>query len=529
MRKKTDKGAVFWVDRIAREILEREKSIGRVKTIRTEMGMGASGIPHVGSAGDGVRSYVVNLALKEMGAKSEFIAFSDDMDGLRKVPLGFPKGLEKEIGKPVSLIKDPYGCHESFGVHISSLLTEAFEKLGVKFKLKKASLEYPRGTFDKEILEILTNAGQAGEIIKRITGQEKYLNQLPFLPICSRCGRVYTTTAYSFDSEGKKISYKCDQGFVGRNVNTGEDIVVKGCGYGGECGIREGKLAWKVEFAARWRALKISYEAYGKDILDSVRCNDAVCRELLGREPPIHSFYEMFTERGGKKISKSSGNVFTPDMWMKYASPESLCLLFLKRLGTARVVDLDSIPVYMDEVDRLADIYFGKTRVGNEKELSHMKRLYEYVNFFGSVKKPGVVIPYNTLVNIMKLAKDKKIAKRMLEKTGHIKGKSMEFERRLEYAENWVKDSGVEEKLEFKPSKKEKSALKELAKVLEKPVSEEDLHNKFWDISKAHGLSPKDFFRAAYLVLLGQERGPRLAPFILALGKGKAAKLFKKV
>ena len=96
----------------------------------------------------------------------------------------------------------------------------------------------------------------------------------------------------------------------------------------------------------RWRALKINYEAYGKDILESVRCNDAVCRELLGWEPPIHSFYEMFTERGGRKISKSGGNVFTPDMWMKYASPESLRLLFLKRLGTTRVVDLDSIPAY---------------------------------------------------------------------------------------------------------------------------------------------------------------------------------------
>jgi lysyl-tRNA synthetase class 1 len=516
---------VFWADRVARDVLEREKALGRAKIIRTEMGIGASGIPHVGSLGDGVRSFVVALALKELGAKSGLIAFSDDRDGLRKVPAGFPRGLEKDIGKPVSMIDDPGGCHSSFGAHITSLLTDAFENLGVVFELRKSSVEYPKGTFDREVLEILKKANQAGEIIKRVTGQEKYMNQLPFMPICSRCGRVYTTTAHSFDPKRETIFYKCDQGFVGKNVNTGNDIEVRGCGHEGECGIREGKL----EFAARWRALDISYEAYGKDILDSVRCNDAVSKELLGREPPLHSFYEMFTERGGRKISKSSGNVFTPETWLKYASPESLRLLFLKRLGTTRVVDLDSIPACMEEVDRLADVYFGKTRVDNEKELIHLKRLYEYVNLLKPAKKPQADMPYSMLINVMKLAKDKNIAKQMLEKTGHTKGENAELGRRLGYVENWIRDSGIEEKVKFRLSENQRSALKELAKFLGKPVSEDSLHEEFWKISKACGLSPQDFFRAAYLVLLNQERGPRLAPFILAIGRKKVIGLLRNI
>src|SRR3989344_2358264 len=128
----------FWADQIAREIVDREEKLGRSSSYRTEMGLGASGIPHVGSCGDGIRSYVVNLALKELGVKSEFIAFSDDKDGLRKVPAGFPESMNKDIGKPVYMIADPFGCHDSFGSHISSLLTEAFERLGVEFRLLRA-------------------------------------------------------------------------------------------------------------------------------------------------------------------------------------------------------------------------------------------------------------------------------------------------------------------------------------------------------------------------------------------------------
>lgn len=528
-------GSLFWADQIARDIAEREKALGRgLRVYRSEMGMGASGIPHVGSVGDGVRAFSVHLALQDLGVRSEFVAFSDDRDGLRKIPAGFPKGLESCLGKPVSAIEDPFGCHESFGMHVSSLLMDAFEKLGVAFTLKRSSREYPGGTFDREIVEILARAQEAGRIIKEVTGSEKFLGQLPYLPVCGGCGRIYTTRAYKFIPGKNRILYRCDLEFMGKDSSTGREIHVKGCGHNGECGIREGKLAWKVEFAARWRALKISHEAYGKDILDSVRCNDAISERLLGWAPPLHSFYEMFTERGGRKISKSAGNVFTPQAWLRYGSPESLRLLFLKRLGTTRAVDMDVIPSYMDEVDSLAGIYFGKIRMPNEKELSHSRRLYEYINFLKPPKKePKIIVPYRTLSGLFSLARDRKIVGSMLSRTGHIpekisKEESRELEKRLEYAENWAADTIQEKPKKPGLSQRQRHALRRLAGELSRKWTEDGLANRLFEIAKEEGLPAGEFFRAAYMVLLSSERGPRLAPFILALGRERVAKLLKK-
>jgi lysyl-tRNA synthetase, class I len=515
---------IFWADKIAREVVEKEKKLQRTKDFRTEMGLGASGIPHVGSAGDGVRSFVVNLALRATGNDCEFIAFSDDRDGLRKVPHGFPASLSNEIGKPVSRIDDPFGCHKSFALHISSLLIEGFNKLGVTFTLRRANEEYEKGTFDNEIMEILSRAKEVGEIIKEAVGQTKYTEQLPFLPICAQCGRIYTTRAYAFD--GNKIRYRCDLSFVGKDSTTGQAIEIKGCGYEGETDVRGGKLAWKVEFAARWRALRINYEAYGKDILDSVRCNDAICRRILGYEPPVHSFYEMFTERSGKKISKSAGNVFTPQMWMKYASPESLRLLFLKKLATTRVVDPDAIPSYMDEVDELAKVYFNEVRVKNEKELRHMKRLYEYVYFLGTPKaRPAINVHYNMLAELLNIAKERESAKRILQRTGHVPlqlsaEEADELDRRLYYVGNWLVDTVREERVEkFELSSEQRASLEALIRELRNSEwSEEALNTRLFELAKECDLSQNQFFEGVYLTLLNNKRGPRLAQLIMGLG-----------
>jgi lysyl-tRNA synthetase class 1 len=528
------KQSLFWADQLARQIVDREKKLKRgTRVYRTEMGVGASGIPHVGSAGDGVRNYVVNLALKDAGAKSEFIAFADDRDGLRKVPLGFPTSLEKEIGKPVSLIKDPFGCHKSFADHFANLLITAFKQLGLTFILKRAHEVYARGELDREITEILTHAKDAGRIIHKITGQEKYLTALPFLPICKKCKRIYTTTAYAFNPATKKVFYKCDQEFIGKNSNTGKEIPVKGCGFEGECSIRDGKVAWKAEFACRWRALKIQYEAYGKDILDSVKTNDVICRDILHYEPPVHSLYEMFIERGGKKISKTGTQVFTPEMWLSYASPESLRLLFLKRLRTTRVVAVDAIPAYMDEVDALARIYCGEVTIENKRELEHNKRLFVYVHLL-KPKKKGLAVPYNTIVTLLKLAKDTKVVKAMLSKSGLIPAKltkedEQELQRRLGYVKRWVADTeSASAHISF--SEKQRNVLHTLAREIEKKSwKEKELEQRLYEVGKREGFAPKEFFKTVYLALLQSEQGPRLAPFILTVGQKRVAGLLKKV
>jgi lysyl-tRNA synthetase class 1 len=294
-----------WYDMMAQKVINRERSLGRsLAKVRTEMGLGASGFPHIGSLGDAARSYAVTLALREMGFNSELVAFCDDKDGLRKVPTGLPKSLEKYLGFPVSSIPDPFGCHQSYGTHMSSLLLEALDTCNIQHVYMSAKEAYEKGVLLEETRAILLNAKRVGEIVKEEVGQERYTEVLPFFPVCEKCGRIYTTKALQFEPKTDKVLYSCEGLEIrGRKI--------EGCGHRGEADIAGGgKLSWKGEFAARWRALDIRFEAFGKDIADSVRINDRICREILCFEPPSHARYEMFLDKGGKKISKSA--TFSP-------------------------------------------------------------------------------------------------------------------------------------------------------------------------------------------------------------------------
>jgi lysyl-tRNA synthetase class 1 len=533
--------SLFWADQLAREITEREKRLDRgIKVIRTESGLGASGIPHVGSLGDVLRQYAVMLGIRDLGLRSETIAYSDDMDGLRKVPLGFPPGLRKYIGMPVSHIPDPFGCHKSYGEHMSSLLIEAIERVGMHVNFNSAHKNYKSGVFDKQIERILLGSQRVGKIIKEMSGQEKYVQVYPYLPICERCGRIYTTRVYEIDPEGRKVLYKCDQEFAG-NDSKGRRIAVRGCGYTGEARYRggNGKLAWKVEFAARWDALKISFEAVGKDILDSVKINDRVCRDVLGFEPPLHAVYELFLEKGGKKISKSIGNVFAPQDWLRYGSPESLRLLMFKRFRGTRELGPGDIPKYMDEVDLLERIYFGDKKVSGERELSHLKRLFEYVHYLTPPKSPLLFkVPYNTLVNLVKVLpiKEKVNAiKEILVNTGHIRQRPSErdmddLNQRIGYTSSWTEAMGEGiERPRIILKKNEREALHEVSRMLKKPVKPGDMQEQLFEISRRFGIEVPRFFRIFYSQVLGIDRGPRASNLIEILGRERVSRILKSV
>ncbi len=518
----------FWIDKIAKRIVEREKELNRgIKVLRTESGLGASGFPHLGSFGDVVRQWGITLALRDMGFKSELIAYSDDRDGLRKVPLGLPNWLEKFIGVPVTNIPDPFECHESYGEHMSSLLIEAIEKAGIDYIFHSGTKNYKKGLLDEQIEKILMNAEKVGEIVKKITGQEKFVQMLPYFPVCENCGRIYTTRAYKLLPKEHKVLYVCDQEFIGKNLNTNKKIIVKGCGHKGEASYFKGngKLSWKGEFAARWATLKIVFEAHGKDILDSVKVNDAICREILGFEPPIHVMYEMFLDKSGKKISKSYGNVFTPQVWFKYGSPKSLILLMFKRFEGTRELDVTDIPKYMDELLRLERIYFGLEKVKNERELINSKRLFEYVHFLKPPKKLSLQIPYMKLVEIAKILPEKnrfEFAVEKLKELGLIKKLSekekKELEERLRFATNWVKD--FERKAEvLKLTDAEKKAVKELIEVIKKEKDGEKIQTRIFEVARENGIKPKKFFKILYRIILKDEKGPRLGPYIIEVGK----------
>jgi len=230
-----------WYDMMAQRVIERERKLGRsLDLVRTEMGLGASGFPHIGSLGDAARSYAVTLALKSMGVNSELVAYCDDKDGLRKVPAGLPKDLEKYLGFPVSSIPDPFGCHESFGKHMSSLLLDSLDKCGIEYRYMSAKEVYEKGLLRDEIRTILLNAKKVGEIVKEEVGQERYTEVLPYFPVCEKCGRIYTTKAFKFEPETDKVLYKCE----GLEIR---GKLIQGCGHEGEANAvhGEGKLTWK--------------------------------------------------------------------------------------------------------------------------------------------------------------------------------------------------------------------------------------------------------------------------------------------
>jgi lysyl-tRNA synthetase class 1 len=504
---------------VAQRLVEREDQLGRkASVIRTESGLGASGIPHVGSLSDCIRSYGVKLALESMGKKAEYIAFSDDLDGLRKVPTGMPASLATYLGYPVTSIPDPFNCHQSYGEHMSSLLREALDKCGVEYTFISATKAYREGLYDEQILKILENADKVARIIKEELGQEKYSEVLPYFPICGGCGRIYTTRALKYIPEEHKILYTCEGHVEIRGVE------LEGCGFRGEADVLSGlgKLSWKGEFAARWKALEINFEAYGKDILDSVRVNDRICQDILGYAPPYHIRYEMFLDKGGKKISKSVGNVLTPQVWLRYASPESLNLLMLKRIVGARTLSIDDIPTYMTEVDNLEDIYFGRKHVGDQFEAAQLKGLYEYVWRLKPPQRPDIHLPYNLVVYLAKVAPKGKEREYMLGKLreySYLQGDDLKgVDLRIEYARNWAGDFAEISETTVTLSNSETVALRELIALIRGRSSADTLQNAVFEIAKKHGMEPPEFFRILYGILLGSNKGPRLGPYIEAMG-----------
>ncbi|MEM3383744.1 MAG: lysine--tRNA ligase [Nitrososphaerales archaeon] len=517
-------GRGTWIDKVAKRIIEREDRLKRNKEIlRVESGIGASGIPHIGSLSDAIRAYGVKLGLESMGYRSELIAFSDDMDGLRKVPVGLPNELSKFIGMPVSMIQDPFKCHNSYGEHMSSLLKDALDKCNIEYKFQSGTDAYKRGLLNKQITTILERADIIGRKIAEMLGQKKFEKALPYFPLCERCNRIYVAESYEYLKEERKVRYKCKGAEIG-------GVWIDGCNYEGEVSVikGQGKLSWKVEFAARWSALDIRFEAYGKDIADSVKVNDWVSDNILNFPHPYHVKYEMFLDKSGKKISKSLGNVFTPQTWLRYGSPQSLLLLMFKRVAGSRNISIDDIPSYMDEYDLLEDIYFGKIKVDNPLKLMKLKGLYEYVNLLKTKDKPSIHIPYRMLVQLASVAPKKNRLDYILNKLHNyniVKEISQELIQRIELASNWADDFKIIERKKLILKDNEKRAVKELADLILISEDAEKIQEKIFEVARKNELDPPVFFKLIYQILIGSDRGPRLGRYIMDIGREDVAKL----
>lgn len=531
-------GKGTWIDKVADTLLRREKRLGRnLDMIVVESGLGASGLPHIGSMGDAVRAYGIALALGNFGYRAELIAYSDDMDGLRRVPQGLPAWLNEHLAKPVSTIPDPIGsCHASYGAHMSGLLLDALDRIKVKYRFQSATEAYRKGILVNQIDTILRNSDRLGRKISQLVGQQKYIETIPYFPICKVCRRLYVANAQQYLPDEMKVVYTCSGSRIGQQE-------IRGCGFKGEADIRkgEGKLAWKVEFAARWHALDVKFEAYGKDIMDSVRINDWVASDVLGFSHPMHVKYELFLDKGGKKISKSSGNVLTPQMWLKYGTPESILLLLFKRITGTRHVCIDDIPTLMDEYDLYEDFFFGKLKESNAAKLMKIKGIYEYINHLEPPQQPQPHIPYRLLVQQASLFsrdddRTSKVFTRLL-KYGIVKEKTERILQRIELASNWADDhfTLTGEKADIEVDESQRKAMREILDAIrsfigteQDPETPKNLQSRVFEIARNNQIEPKEFFRLLYRILINSDRGPRIGNYVIDLGLERTCQILEK-
>jgi len=259
--------------------------------------------------------------------------------------------------------------------------------------------------------------------------------------------------------------------------------------------------------------------------MDSVKVNDWVADEILKFSHPHHVKYEMFLDKGGKKISKSLGNVVTSQAWLKYGTPKSILLLLYKRITGTREVGFEDIPALMDEYNELENIYFGKIKLDNETKTIRTKGLYEYVNLLDTPKNPGPYVNYRLLVQLCTIFRENRsqhVIKKLIE-YGTIKESSSEMDRLISLAGNYADDFDKPSKVEIQLDEKTKKAIKNLVDELTADDEPPDLQNSIYQIAKNVGLQPKDFFKTLYQIILASDRGPKIGPFIIDIGRKKIA------
>ena len=265
-----------------------------------------------------------------------------------------------------------------------------------------------------------------------------------------------------------------------------------------------------------------------------MRINDRICREVLWFEPPNHAKYEMFLDKGGKKISKSAGNVFTPQVWFNYGSPQSLLLLMLKRFVGTRTLDVSDIPAYMNELDSLEEVYFGKKQVG-EKEATRLKGFFQYCYVMKPPAKPSIHVPYNLMAFLVKMAPKECLNDYVAEKLqsyGYLqKGQALDagLQQRIEYALNWTRDFEEIKETAVELTAEENKALTELVAKLQTEDDPDKIQNAIFNAAKDNNIKPGAFFKVLYQVLMGAPQGPRLGPYVLAMGKQNVIAALERV
>ena len=506
-----------WPFQEARAILKRiNNRCPKKGYVLFETGYGPSGLPHIGTFGEVARTTMVRQAFEILSEiPTKLIAFSDDMDGFRKVPDNIPKKemLEQHLGKPLTQVPDPFGTHDSFGGHNNSRLQGFLDEFGFDYEFKSATDAYKSGEFDETLLMILENYEKVINVILPTLGEKRRATYSPFLPVCPKTGVVLQVPVIARDVVAGTITYK-------DNNNDEVTTVVTG----GAC-----KMQWKVDWAMRWVALGVDYEMSGKDLIDSVKLSSAITR-LLGAAPPQNFTYELFLDNEGRKISKSIGNGISMEEWLRYAPQTSLSQFMYQKPTQAKRLFFDVIPKNVDEYLQHVSNFKDqdvKTQLGNPAFLIHG----------GTPPNEKAYLSYSILLNLASVVntEDKSVLWHFISR--YVPDATAEnapmLDKLTEYAINYFQDFIKPNKKYRTPDDMERTALEDLLHTLAAIPNGSDgaeIQTVVYEVGKRHEFKDlKAWFRCLYETLLGQSTGPRMGSFIALYGLEETQALIKKV
>ena len=496
-------------------IKERQKIFEKKKKITLQTGYGPSGLPHIGTFAEVARTTMIVHAINQIiDIPTEIITFSDDMDGLRKVPDNIPNKeiLEKNLHKSLTNIPDPFKKYKSFGEHNNEMLKKFLNEFKFNYTFKSSTDTYQKGYFNNALLLVLEKYEKIKEIILPTLGKERQKTYSPFLPMCPETGKVLEVPVVEIKKKEGKIIYQNGDKKVETEVTNGK------------C-----KLQWKVDWAMRWYAFDVDYEMYGKDLIESAILSSKIC-QTLGKRSPNGFAYEMFLDEKGEKISKSKGNGITIEQWIKYASPESLSLYMYQNPKRAKKLYADVVPKAVDEYLTCIDKF---TKQDDKQKI--LNPVWHVHN--GNPPKEKSIMPFSVLLNLVGTsnATDKDVLWKFIKKNKkNIKVSDHPIlDNLVGYALKYFEDIVKPNKKYRKPNDKEKKALQDLVKRLKnckEQMDPEAIQTIVYSVGKDNGYKEnlREWFKVIYEIIFGDQDGPRMGFFISFFGIKESIELINK-
>ena len=505
-----------WPFEEARRVLKRyEKKDPEKGFVLFETGYGPSGLPHIGTFGEVARTTMIRRAFEMISdIPTRLFCFSDDMDGMRKVPENVPQQemLHANLQKPLTSVPDPFGEYPSFGDHNNAMLRRFLDTFGFEYEFMSATEYYKSGAFDPTLLLAAERYDAIMKIMLASLREERQQSYSCFLPIHPETGRVLYVPIKHVDAKNGEITFDDENGREWTLPVTGGQV----------------KLQWKPDFGARWAALDVDFEMYGKDHSTNTPIYDGIC-EVLGGRKPEHFTYELFLDDQGQKISKSKGNGLSIDEWLTYAATESLSYFMYQKPKTAKRMHFDVIPKAVDEYHQQLRAYPGQTP---EQQLANP--VWHIHN--GQVPESDMVVPFSMLLNLASVAgaKDKDGLWGFIRR--YAPDASPETHPQLDnaagFAVRYFTDFVAPTRQFREPTEVERRALEDLAGRLaawDQPADAEALQTMVFAIGNEHGFEPlRNWFSALYQILLGADQGPRFGGFIALYGIDETRKLIER-